>query len=106
MKECRKVGFAQITLVRITSRVHNKIVEVLVISKSIRVKGGKRNMIQRIDRGVGGGRGRGGGPFSAGPGGLCVCTNPECKYEEAHVVGVPCYQMKCSKCGSPMVRAR
>ncbi|MGI5826428.1 MAG: hypothetical protein ACOX50_03380 [Patescibacteria group bacterium] len=49
------------------------------------------------------GRGRMGGN-SAGPGGICICTNPECKHETPHQVGVPCYQMKCSKCGSQMVR--
>ena len=54
-------------------------------------------------RGVGRGRRRR-GPFGAGPGGVCVCTNPECKYEASHKAGAPCYQMKCPKCGSPMIR--
>ena len=59
-----------------------------------------------IRRGVGrgGGRGRKGGSFAAGPGGTCVCTNPDCKNQAAHPTGVPCYQMKCPKCGSPMIR--
>ena len=62
----------------------------------------------RIGRGFGrsGGRGRMGGPFAAGVGGTCVCTNPECKYEVSHQAGIPCYQINCSKCGSPMVRKR
>ena len=55
---------------------------------------------------VGAGRGRMGGPFSAGPGGACICTNPECKKEIPHQVGIPCYQMKCPKCGSPVIRKR
>lgn len=54
--------------------------------------------------GRGGGRGRMGGSFAAGPGGLCVCTNPGCRNEVTHPAGVPCYQMKCPKCGSPMIR--
>jgi len=54
-------------------------------------------------RRAGGGR-RGRGPFTAGPGGICICTNPECKNEVSHKAGVPCYQMKCPKCGSPMIR--
>ena len=54
-------------------------------------------------RGRGAGRGRMGGPF-AGPTGCCVCTNPECKNKILHQVGIPCYQTKCPKCGSPMVR--
>ena len=55
--------------------------------------------------GRGGGRGRMGG-FGLGPGGGCVCTNPKCSYSTPHSRGVPCYQMKCPKCGSPMIRKR
>lgn len=62
----------------------------------------------RRGAGLGGGRGRGqgrmGGPFALGSGGTCVCTNPNCKNEAPHQTGVPCYQIKCSKCGSPMIR--
>ena len=64
----------------------------------------------RFGRGIGLGRGRGRGrgrmtvPFAAGPGGICICTNPKCKNEVAHQAGVSCYQVKCPKCGSPMVR--
>lgn len=50
------------------------------------------------------GRGRMGGPFAAGPGGGCQCTNPKCGYSAPHQVGVPCMQMKCPRCGSPMTR--
>ena len=56
------------------------------------------------------GRGRGrrqgvgfGGGFSQGPGGECRC--PNCGYKEPHQLGLPCYNMKCPKCGSPMTRA-
>jgi hypothetical protein len=52
---------------------------------------------------AGRGRGRMGGN-SAGPGGICICTNQQCKNEVPHQAGVPCYQMKCPKCGSQMVR--
>jgi len=64
----------------------------------------------RFGRGTGLGRGRGrgrgqmGGRFAAGPGGNCICTNPECKNEVTHQTGLACYQIKCPKCGSPMVR--
>jgi len=55
-------------------------------------------------RGFGrGGRGRMGGQQQAGPAGVCVCTNPDCRNEVAHQVGVPCYRLKCPKCGSPMI---
>ena len=55
--------------------------------------------------GRGGGRGRKGG-FGLGPNGVCVCTNPNCGHTVPHQRGTPCYQMKCPKCGSPMVRGR
>lgn len=70
-------------------------------------------MSPRLFRG-GRGRGRGngrGGRFGggqrrspAGPGGICICVNPECRYEQEHRAGEPCYKVKCPKCGSPMVR--
>ena len=48
------------------------------------------------------GRGRMGGPFAAGPGGVCKC--PKCGYEQPHIRGQPCYQIKCTKCETPMTR--
>jgi hypothetical protein len=57
----------------------------------------------RRGRGGGGGRGRGRmGGFAAGPGGSCVC--PRCRYSTSHVIGTPCYQQTCPKCGSRMTR--
>jgi len=50
----------------------------------------------------GGGAGRMGGPFSAGPGGFCVC--PQCGYREKHKAGAPCNKKTCPKCGQPLVR--
>jgi hypothetical protein len=49
-----------------------------------------------------GGRGLGGG-FARGPDGECRCSN--CGHREPHQLGVPCYDKKCPKCGSPMTRA-
>ena len=51
---------------------------------------------------AGGGRGRMGGPFAAGPGGCCVC--PSCGYKAEHIVGQPCGNQKCIKCGATMTR--
>ena len=48
------------------------------------------------------GRGRGGGPLAAGPGGECVC--PNCGFNAAHTVGQPCNQKPCPKCGAKMTR--
>jgi uncharacterized protein len=50
---------------------------------------------------AGGGRGRG-GKFGAGSGGNCLC--PKCKMSVPHVAGVPCYNVKCPKCGTKMNR--
>lgn len=41
---------------------------------------------------------------AAGPGGYCVCPNPNCGHREPHQAGVPCYQKKCPKCGTQMIR--
>jgi len=69
----------------------------LLFMSSGRRGGGRRG-------GGGGAGGRGGmGGFAAGPGGSCVC--PRCGYSTSHVIGSPCYQQVCPKCGSRMTRA-
>ena len=57
-----------------------------------------------IGSGIGTGRmGRmNGTQAGAGPDGQCIC--PSCSAAMAHKVGVPCYQSKCPKCGTAMVR--
>ncbi|RLA94249.1 MAG: hypothetical protein DRG55_01350 [Deltaproteobacteria bacterium] len=58
--------------------------------------------------GRGSGRGRGGRGWSRGmgrglgPGGQCVC--PQCGASVPHKPGVPCFQVPCPKCGTPMLR--
>jgi len=110
-----KMNISQSTLQRILKEARQKIAGALVKGQAIRVEGGEVTMPgfgrglgrgQGLGRGLGrgGGRGRQGGPYAAGPGGVCVCTNPDCKNEVSHLVGQPCYQRKCPKCGSPMVR--
>lgn len=49
------------------------------------------------EQGRGGLRGQG-----AGPGGFCVCSGCGTKLE--HQAGIPCAEVKCPKCGLPMVR--
>jgi hypothetical protein len=63
--------------------------------------GGRGGMGDFVARGGGRGRGRMGG-VSAGPGGSCVC--PNCGYSTSHIVGTPCYQQTCPRCGSKMTR--
>jgi hypothetical protein len=54
-------------------------------------------------RGLGRGAGRGMmGGRGLGTGGECIC--PNCAYRATHQRGVPCYEGKCSKCGTPMTR--
>ncbi len=52
----------------------------------------------------GGGRGRmQGNRPGAGPSGECVC--PACGARLPHQRSVPCYDIKCPKCGGKMTRA-
>ena len=118
VEAAEKMGISQSTFQRILKRARKKIAQGLVLGRAIAVKGGEVEMPRGFGfgrgagptsqgfRGAGLGRGRMGGPFAAGPGGYCVCVNPECKYEMPHVAGQPCYQQKCPKCGSPMIRRR
>jgi predicted DNA-binding protein (UPF0251 family) len=110
-KAAKKMKISQSTFQRILTVAHRKIAEALVKGKAIKVEGGEVIMPRfgrGVGRGIGRGQGRGrmSGPFAAGPGGICICTNPECKNEISHQAGVPCYQTKCPKCSSPMVRKR
>ena len=120
IESAKKMKISQSTFQRILTSAHQKIAQALVKGKAIKIEGGEVIM-PRFSRGagLGAGRGRGGGrglpagrqgrmggPFAAGPGGFCVCTNPDCKHEITHQAGAPCYQAKCPKCGSPMVRRR
>ena len=58
--------------------------------------GGRRQAPPGGGRGMGGGRG-------LGPGGECVC--PNCGEKLPHERGIPCFEIKCPKCGTAMTRA-
>lgn len=42
------------------------------------------------------------GTKGAGPAGYCVC--PACGEKINHTAGVPCTSMKCTNCGTAMIR--
>ena len=105
IEAAKKMAVSQSTLQRILSSARKKVAEALSVGKAIRIEGGEIMMVQgRGRRGGGQGRGRMGGPLAAGPGGYCVCSNSDCGHKVPHLVGKPCTQRKCPKCGSPMVR--
>lgn len=113
-KAASKMKISQPTFHRLIVSARKKVADALVNGKAIRIEGGHYKMAvqQGMGRGAGRGPGRGAG---AGPGrGMgrgrmagappvgCVC--PKCKAEVPKQRGVPCAQMKCPECGSPMMR--
>ncbi len=99
----------QSTFQRTLKRALEKITDAFVNGKAIRIEGGDYRMVGGDGTGpagkgpgVGGRKGRGCGGRFGGPEGNCVCS--VCGHEAPHTPGVPCIQMKCEKCGSPMVR--
>ncbi len=98
VKAARAMAISQSTFQRVLERARYKVARALVIGCPIFLKGGEEIMNR-----PGFGR-RAGAGFGAGPGGVCVCTNPKCGYKMPHQAGIPCYQQKCPKCGSPMIR--
>ncbi|MBN2100392.1 DUF5320 family protein [Candidatus Dojkabacteria bacterium] len=52
--------------------------------------------------GRGAGRGIGLGAGRRGLGGSTECECPSCGHKQPHARGIPCSQVKCPKCGTPM----
>ena len=111
-KAGKKMKISQPTLSRLLTSARKKLADSIINSKPIRIEGGVFNMAmprgRGLRRGFGAGRGIGaggrglGGGFAAGPGGNCVC--PKCGYKVPHQVGMPCYQQKCPRCNTRMIR--
>jgi len=103
----KKMNISQPTFHRLITSARKKIADAIVKGKAIKIEGGDFKMVgfgrTGSGRGTGEGVGRGRmGGFGLGPAGECVCTS--CGHTVPHQRGVPCYQIKCPKCGSPMTR--
>jgi len=49
------------------------------------------------------GEGQGIGGPRQGDGGSATCKCTKCGFEQPHERGMPCNEIKCPKCGSPMI---
>ena len=106
-KASKKMKISQSTLSRLLGEGRKKFADAIIKGYSIKIQGGNFKMVQPTGRGLGLGksmrigRGRMGG-VAAGPEGECICS--KCRTRTPHQTGIPCYQQKCPKCGSPMMR--
>jgi predicted DNA-binding protein (UPF0251 family) len=88
----KKMNISQPTFNRLISSARKKIADALVNGKAIRIEGGVFKMVQPRRF-----RGRFRGPAVS-----CKCI--KCGNIEPKTRGIPCANLKCSKCGSPMIR--
>ena len=94
----KKMKISQPTFQRLLLSARKKVSDAIVNGKAIRIEGGHYKIARKgsfQDRG----NTRG---FAAGSLGECVCT--KCKHKITHQRGMPCYQIKCPKCGTLMTR--
>jgi predicted DNA-binding protein (UPF0251 family) len=93
----QKMKVSRVTFLRIIHSAHSKIAKALIYGKALSLKGGDYTMpIFNSGRqfGRGFGRGRRFGTTE------CVC--PNCGEKVPHQRGIPCFSVKCPKCGTPM----
>jgi predicted DNA-binding protein (UPF0251 family) len=101
----KKMDVSRVTFLRIIHSAHHKIAKALIYGKALSLKGGEYvmpNLDGRGPLGRGGGR-RGFAPGGGqGLGGSADCICPKCGEKAPHTRGVPCFNTKCPKCGTPM----
>jgi uncharacterized protein len=103
----KKMHIHQSTFQRTLTRAREKITDALVNGKAIKIHGGEYKMPGRngtgpLSQGRGSGFGRRNQNQNVGLNEKCVCL--KCGYEQPHVRGQPCNQIKCSKCETLMTR--
>jgi len=99
----KKMNISQPTFHRLLLSARKNISDGLVNGKAIKIEGGVYKMVGfGRGGGQGAGRGRQPGGFGLGPGGECVC--PKCGKVVTHTRGVPCFEIMCPDCKTPMVR--
>lgn len=110
-KASKEMEISQPTFHRLILSARKKLADALVNNKMIKIEGGDFKMVKPIGRGFGRGRGLGQGrgiglrrgrALGVGPGGSCIC--PKCGHKEKKVIGKPCTEIKCKKCGTLMIR--
>jgi predicted DNA-binding protein (UPF0251 family) len=95
----KKMDVSRVTFLRIVHSAHHKIAKALIYGKALSLKGGEYVMPDLDGRGSSGRSGRRRGRVF---GGSMECVCPECGKKTPHERGVPCFSIKCPKCGSPM----
>lgn len=104
----QKMNISRVTFLRILHSAHKKIAESLIYGKAIKMKGGDVIMPNLDGTGPQGqgpktSQGQGWGPKRGqGLGGSEECVCPKCGEVLAHRRGIPCSEVQCPKCQTPM----
>jgi predicted DNA-binding protein (UPF0251 family) len=101
----KKMKISRVTFLRILHCAHNKIAKALIYGQALSLRGGDYVMPNLNGRGPLGRGGRRRGFASGrgqGLGGSADCVCPKCGEKTSHTRGVPCFNTKCPKCGTPM----
>jgi len=93
------IGFVYVLIGGLTRIVDRYILNIYSLYKD---EGGEENMPNLDGTGPQGAGPRTGRGVGNRPLGSSKCTCPKCGHEMSHVRGVPCTEVKCLKCKTPM----